>query len=90
MKRELPAGAEKRCFVGSSFCFSDFEKLLLTTNTPIGIQGGNSVKKLEEFLEYRLPVSIGELSGFFKKDSSSNSRCMIMHQLLDDHLPSVR
>lgn len=51
MKRELPAGAEKRCFVGSSFCFSDFEKLLLTTNTPIGIQGGNSVKKLEEFLE---------------------------------------
>ncbi len=37
MKRELPAGAEKRCFVGSSFCFSDFEKLLLTTNTPIGI-----------------------------------------------------
>ena len=45
MKRELPAGAEKRCFVGSSFCFSDFEKLLLTTNTPIGIQGGNSVKK---------------------------------------------
>ena len=38
MKRELPAGAEKRCFVGSSFCFSDFEKLLLTTNTPIGIQ----------------------------------------------------
>ena len=52
MKRELPAGAEKRCFVGSSFCFSDFEKLLLTTNTPIGIQGGNSVKKLEEFLEW--------------------------------------
>ena len=51
MKRELPAGAEKRCFVRSSFCFSDFEKLLLTTNTPIGIQGGNSVKKLEEFLE---------------------------------------
>ena len=48
MKRELPAGAEKRCFVGSSF----FEKLLLTTNTPIGIQGGNSVKKLEEFLEW--------------------------------------
>ena len=52
MKRELPAGAEKRCFVGSSFCFSDFENLLLTTNTPIGIQGGNSVKKLEEFLEW--------------------------------------
>lgn len=51
MKRELPAGAEKRCFVRSSFCFSDFEKLLLTTNTPIGIQEGNSVKKLEEFLE---------------------------------------
>ena len=51
MKRELPAGAEKRCFVRSSFCFSDFEKLLLTTNTPIGIQGGNSVKKLEEFLD---------------------------------------
>ena len=38
MKRELPAGAEKRCFVRSSFCFSDFEKLLLTTNTPIGIK----------------------------------------------------
>ena len=37
MKRELPAGAEKRCFVRSSFCFSNFEKLLLTTNTPIGI-----------------------------------------------------
>lgn len=64
MKRELPAGAEKRCFVGSSFCFSDFEKFLLTTNTPIGIlkhvktytpigiKGGNSVKKLEEFLEW--------------------------------------
>ena len=51
MKRELPAGAEKICFVMRSFCFSDFEKLLLTTNTPIGIQGGNSVKKLEEFLE---------------------------------------
>ena len=51
MKRELPAGAEKRCFARSSFCFSNFEKLLLTTNTPIGIQGGNSVKKLEEFLE---------------------------------------
>ena len=53
MKRELPAGAEKRCFVGSSFCFSDFEKLLLTTNTPIGIQGGNSVKKLEDFYHNR-------------------------------------
>ena len=48
---QFTAGAEKRCFVRSSFCFSDFEKLLLTTNTPIGIQGGNSVKKLEEFLE---------------------------------------
>ncbi len=60
MKRELPAGAEKRCFVRSSFCFSDFEKLLLTTNTPIGIQGGNSVKKLEEFLEW----------GGTKKDST--------------------
>ena len=58
MKRELPAGAEKRCFVGSSFCFSDFEKLLLTTNTPIGIQGGNSVKKLEEFLELGVKLII--------------------------------
>ena len=64
MKRELPAGAEKRCFVGSSFCFSDFEKLLLTTNTPIGIQGGNSVKKLEEFLEW----------GGTKKDASTRAK----------------
>ena len=45
MKRELPAGAEKRCFVRSSFCFSDFEKLLLTTNTPIGIQGASCIIK---------------------------------------------
>ena len=53
MKRELPAGAEKRCFVGSSFLFFLILKnSLLTTNTPIGIQGGNSVKKLEEFLEW--------------------------------------
>ena len=33
---------------------------MLTTNTPIGIQGGNSVKKLEEFLEW----------GGTKKDST--------------------
>lgn len=50
MKRELPAGAEKDAS-SEVLLFSDFEKLLLTTNTPIGIQGGNSVKKLEEFLE---------------------------------------
>ena len=51
MKRELPAGAEKDAS-SEVLLFSDFEKLLLTTNTPIGIQGGNSVKKLEEFLEW--------------------------------------
>ena len=50
MKRELPAGAEKDAS-SEVLCFSDFEKLPLDNQYPIGIQGGNRCEKLEEFLE---------------------------------------
>ena len=54
--------------------------MLNTKYVILPLQGGQTVPD----------VSIGELSGFFKKNSSSNSRCMIMHQLLDDHATTGR